>query len=101
MPLSPKWYTWLCGLFASLGSVLFGYDLGIIASVLPSSNFRETTGEPTPGQEGLIVGLLLLGAFTSNIYVGTMAGTFLQWRKLAMLTDLNFVVQTPSDGASP
>ena len=29
-------YTWLCGLFAALGSVTFGYDLGIIASVLVS-----------------------------------------------------------------
>jgi hypothetical protein len=36
MPLSPKVYTWLCGLFAALGSVTFGYDLGIIASVLVS-----------------------------------------------------------------
>jgi hypothetical protein len=34
MPLSPKVYTWLCGVFAALGSVTFGYDLGIIASVL-------------------------------------------------------------------
>ncbi|KAJ7028938.1 general substrate transporter [Mycena alexandri] len=31
MPLSPKVYTWLCGLFASLGSIIFGYDLGVIA----------------------------------------------------------------------
>ena len=31
-------YTWLCGLFAALGSVTFGYDLGIIASVLVSSS---------------------------------------------------------------
>ena len=28
----------LCGLFAALGSVTFGYDLGIIASVLVSDN---------------------------------------------------------------
>lgn len=32
----PQLYTWLCGLFAALGSVTFGYDLGIIASVLVS-----------------------------------------------------------------
>lgn len=28
MALPPKVYTWLCGLFASLGSIIFGYDLG-------------------------------------------------------------------------
>lgn len=73
MVLSPKWYTWLCGLFAALGSITFGYDLGIIASVLPSTNFKETTGFPTATQEGLIVSLLLLGAFSANIFVGTLA----------------------------
>ncbi|KAH7097624.1 general substrate transporter [Auriculariales sp. MPI-PUGE-AT-0066] len=75
MPLSPKWYTWLCGLFAALGSVTFGYDLGIIASVLPSTNFKETVGHPNSTQEGFIVSMLLLGAFSSNIYVGTLADT--------------------------
>ncbi|KIM83643.1 hypothetical protein PILCRDRAFT_819288 [Piloderma croceum F 1598] len=39
MALPPKVYTWLCGLFASLGSIIFGYDLGVIAGVLPASDF--------------------------------------------------------------
>ena len=47
--------------------------MGIIASVLPSNNFRETTGFPTPTQDGLIAGLLLLGAFASNTIVGDLA----------------------------
>jgi hypothetical protein len=62
--------------FAALGSVTFGYDLGIIASVLPSDDFRRTAGMPSATEEGLIVGMLLLGAFASNIYVGNMAGMF-------------------------
>lgn len=66
MPLSPKVYTWLCGLFAALGSVTFGYDLGIIAAVLPSENFQELTNTTTGSNEqGLITGCLLLGAFAS------------------------------------
>ncbi|KAI0370481.1 general substrate transporter [Pilatotrama ljubarskyi] len=73
MPLSPKVYTWLCGFFAALGSVTFGYDLGIIASILPSENFLATTGNPDSTAQGLIVGCLLLGAFASNIYVGSLA----------------------------
>ncbi|PIL23391.1 MFS general substrate transporter [Ganoderma sinense ZZ0214-1] len=75
MPLSPKVYTWLCGLFAALGSVTFGYDLGIIASVLPSEDFKKTTGNPDATAQGFIVGCLLLGAFASNIYVGNLADT--------------------------
>ncbi|KAF8317910.1 general substrate transporter [Clavulina sp. PMI_390] len=73
MPLSPKSYTFLCGVFAALGSVTFGYDLGIIASVLPSDNFRQTTGYPSDTKNGLIASLMLLGAFASNIWVGGMA----------------------------
>ncbi|TBU22400.1 general substrate transporter [Dichomitus squalens] len=75
MALPPKVYTWLCGLFAALGSVTFGYDLGIIASVLPSEDFLETTGHPDATAQGLIVGCLLLGAFASNVYVGSLADT--------------------------
>ncbi|KDQ49680.1 hypothetical protein JAAARDRAFT_616077 [Jaapia argillacea MUCL 33604] len=74
--LSPKFYTWLCGLFAALGSVTFGYDLGIIASVLPSENFNGVTGHPTSTQQGFITGCLLLGAFASNIWVGSVADIF-------------------------
>ncbi|KIP07315.1 hypothetical protein PHLGIDRAFT_127752 [Phlebiopsis gigantea 11061_1 CR5-6] len=70
---SPKVYTWLCGFFAALGSVTFGYDLGIIASVLPSEDFNRVTGNPDATKQGLIVGCLLLGAFASNIYIGSLA----------------------------
>ncbi|KAH9937984.1 general substrate transporter [Amylocystis lapponica] len=73
MPISPKVYTWLCGFFAALGSVTFGYDLGIIAAVLPSEDFLTTMGNPDATAQGLIVGCLLLGAFASNIYVGSLA----------------------------
>ncbi|EPQ53327.1 general substrate transporter [Gloeophyllum trabeum ATCC 11539] len=62
-----QFYTWLCGLFAALGSVTFGYDLGIIASVLPAEDFNRVTGNPDATQQGLITGCLLLGAFASSI----------------------------------
>ncbi|KAI0631163.1 general substrate transporter [Trametes polyzona] len=84
MPVSPKVYTWLCGFFAALGSVTFGYDLGIIASVLPSEDFLATTGNPDATAQGLIVGCLLLGAFASNIYVGSIADHF--GRRIAILS---------------
>lgn len=84
MAISPKVYTWLCGFFAALGSVTFGYDLGIIASVLPSEDFLATTGNPDSTAQGLIVGCLLLGAFASNIYVGSLADAV--GRRLAILS---------------
>ncbi|KAH9836374.1 general substrate transporter [Rhodofomes roseus] len=83
MTVSPKVYTWLCGLFAALGSVTFGYDLGIIATVESSADFLAKTNNPTETQLGLITGCLLLGAFASNIYVGSLADTI--GRRLTIL----------------
>ncbi|KAJ6514622.1 hypothetical protein DFH09DRAFT_941045 [Mycena vulgaris] len=59
MPLSPKVYTWLCGLFASLGSIIFGYDLGVIAGVLPASDFQRVMGSRFNNSDlqGLIVSI--------------------------------------------
>lgn len=44
MALPPKQYQFLVSVFASLGSLLFGYDLGVIASAIASGNFRHTFG---------------------------------------------------------
>lgn len=77
-------YTWLCGLFAALGSVTFGYDLGIIAAVLPCPDFLERTGtESGDYKQGLIVGMLLLGAFASETFIGSIADRF--GRRLAIM----------------
>ncbi|PSR76768.1 hypothetical protein PHLCEN_2v8220 [Hermanssonia centrifuga] len=39
----------------------------------PSEDFNRVTGYPDATKQGLIVGCLLLGAFASNIYVGSLA----------------------------
>ncbi|KAF9074207.1 general substrate transporter [Rhodocollybia butyracea] len=77
MVLSPKVYTWLCGLFASLGSIIFGYDLGVIAGVLSASDFVATMGPDfdNPNLEGLITSILLLGCFAGMFPVAWFADT--------------------------
>ncbi|KAJ7167000.1 general substrate transporter [Mycena filopes] len=75
MPLSPKVYTWLCGLFASLGSIIFGYDLGVIAGVTPATDFQRVMG-PKWGNanlQGLVVSILVLGCFFGMIPVAYAA----------------------------
>lgn len=78
MGLPPKVYTWLCGLFASkhflihlltcrgelntylgLGSIIFGYDLGVIAGVLPAPDFQKVMGPryQNPNLLGLITSI--------------------------------------------
>ena len=62
MALPPKWYQFLIGVFASLGSYLFGYDLGVIAEVIASPTFASKF-VANPTQSGLVVSMFTTGAF--------------------------------------
>ena len=62
MPLPPKWYQFLIGVFASLGSYLYGYDLGVIAEVIASPTFSKKFAA-NPTQSGLVVSMFTTGAF--------------------------------------
>ncbi|KAF8175574.1 general substrate transporter [Pholiota molesta] len=78
MNLSPKVYTWLCGLFASLGSIIFGYDLGVIAGVLPAKDFIRVMGPrySNTNLQGLITSIFVLGCFFGMIPVAYIADRF-------------------------
>lgn len=39
--MKPKVYQFLTGVFASFGSLLFGYDLGVIAQVIASKSYQN------------------------------------------------------------
>ncbi|CAK5266888.1 unnamed protein product [Mycena citricolor] len=79
MPLAPKVYTWLCGLFASLGSIIFGYDLGVIAGVTPASDFIAHMGPlwlTNSNIQGLVVSILVLGCLLGMVPVAWVADKF-------------------------
>ncbi|KIY73957.1 general substrate transporter [Cylindrobasidium torrendii FP15055 ss-10] len=102
MPLSPKLYTWLCGLFASLGSIIFGYDLGVIAGVLTAPGFVETMGSRynDPNLKGLIASIFVLGCFFGMFPVAYMADT-LGRRKTILTGGLIYIVGGALQTASP
>ncbi|RFU30676.1 hypothetical protein B7463_g5661, partial [Scytalidium lignicola] len=60
----PKVYQFLVALFAAFGSFLYGYDLGIIASVVASDSFADKflTKQATT-RSGTIVALFTAGGF--------------------------------------
>lgn len=68
MALPPKWYQFLVGVFASLGSFLFGYDLGVIAEVVASDTF-EAKFSPNDDAKGLVVSM-----FTTGVFLGAALG---------------------------
>ncbi|KAI9376763.1 general substrate transporter [Aspergillus egyptiacus] len=70
MRLSPAWYQFLVGVFASLGSFLYGYDLGVIAEVIASGSFNMTFHKPTDNETGTVVSLFTAGAFFGAAFAG-------------------------------
>ena len=70
--MKPGIYQFLIGCFASLGSLLFGYDLGVIAEAVASKSFKakflHTDGN---AHSGTVVAL-----FTGGCFVGAFAAGF-------------------------
>jgi MFS family permease len=83
MALPPKVYQFLVGLFASLGSLLYGYDLGVIAQVIASGAFEREFNNPGPNAKGAVVSVFTGGAFFGAMFGGP-AGDYLG-RRLTIL----------------
>ncbi|KAG5927760.1 hypothetical protein E4U42_001807 [Claviceps africana] len=71
MALPPRWYQFLVSVFASLGSLLYGYDLGVIAEVISSPNFLGEFGNDS-GKTGAVVSIFTGGAFFGAMFAGTL-----------------------------
>ncbi|KAL4808817.1 general substrate transporter [Aspergillus unguis] len=63
MHINPKLYQFGVALFASFGSFLYGYDLGVIASVVASDSFITKFVNGSSTVSGTVVALFTAGAF--------------------------------------
>ncbi|KAI0143079.1 MFS sugar transporter-like protein [Xylariaceae sp. FL1272] len=88
--MNPHTYQLLVGVFASVGSILYGYDLGVIAGVVGSSTFLELF-KPSSAQTGAVVSLFTGGAFFGAGGAG-YAGDYLGRRKTILLGALIFIL---------
>lgn len=88
--------------FASLGSVLYGYDLGVIAGAVASDNFVNTF-QPTKAETGAVVSVFTGGAFFGAGLAGP-AGDYLGRKKTILIGALIFILggglQTGAQGLS-
>jgi sugar porter (SP) family MFS transporter len=70
--MKPGIYQFLIGCFASLGSLLFGYDLGVIAEAIASKSFKaQFLQSNANARSGTVVAL-----FTGGCFVGAFAAGF-------------------------
>lgn len=76
MALPPKVYQFLVGLFASLGSLLYGYDLGVIAQVIASKAFIREFNQPDDNATGAVVSVFTGGAFFGAAFAGPAGDKF-------------------------
>ncbi|ODN86318.1 glucose transporter [Cryptococcus wingfieldii CBS 7118] len=74
--LPPKVYTFLCGCFAAMGAMLYGYDLGVISYVLVAPDFLKTIDTTDENYIGFITSSMLLGAFVGSIPASLIADAF-------------------------
>jgi hypothetical protein len=64
--MKPKVYQFFVALFASFGSFLYGYDLGVIASVIASDSFVDKFLESDSStKSGTVVALFTGGGLNS------------------------------------
>ncbi|KKA29359.1 hypothetical protein TD95_001954 [Thielaviopsis punctulata] len=88
MTLPPKWYQFLVSVFASLGSLLYGYDLGVIAEAIASQSFKTRFGTDS-NKTGAVVSVFTGGAFFGAAFAG-YTGDWLGRKRTILLGALVF-----------
>lgn len=88
--LSPHTYQFLVGVFASMGSALYGYDLGVIAGVVGSEHFVKKY-QASGAQNGAVVSLFTGGAFFGAMFAG-LSGDMLGRRWTIFLGACLFII---------
>src|ERR1039457_212250 len=86
-----KGYNRFLLLVAGLGGLLYGVDVGIIASALP---YLEATSGFNANQLSFIVAAVLLGSVISTLFAGMLAD-WVGRKKMMALSGILFVISIP------
>ncbi|KAL2209341.1 general substrate transporter [Sarocladium strictum] len=88
--IPPRTYQFLVGVFASLGSFNYGYDLGVIGGSIASTSFKEEFN-PNPNESGAVVSLFTGGGFFGAAVAGAL-GDWLGRRMAIMIGAIIFCI---------
>ncbi|KAI0389532.1 MFS sugar transporter-like protein [Xylariaceae sp. FL0594] len=88
--MHPHTYQFLVGVFASVGSILYGYDLSVVAGVISSSAYGARF-HASAAQNGAVVSLFTGGAFFGAGFAG-LAGDHLGRRLTILMGALVFIL---------
>jgi major inositol transporter-like SP family MFS transporter len=92
-PSGPRRSLSVVAIVATLGSLLFGYDTGVISGALPYMRMPEASGGLglTTLQEGLVGGILLIGCAIGSVVGGQLSDKFGRRHNILWLAALFFV----------
>ncbi|KAH9984185.1 general substrate transporter [Xylariaceae sp. FL0662B] len=62
------WLIYSC-IIISMGSIFWGYDIGILSTVYVAPGFKKTLNNPSSGEEGLITAIFYAGQFVGFAFV--------------------------------
>ena len=80
----------LVAMVASLGSALFGYDLGVITGAIASASFTSLFRLPT-NEVGAVVALFTAGAFFGAFFAGP-GGDYLGRKRIILVSCVIFLL---------
>ncbi|KAF2665862.1 general substrate transporter [Microthyrium microscopicum] len=92
----------LCAFFA-LGSFVWGYNIGILATIYTNAGFKKALHKPTASKTGLITAIYYLGTWLSYIFLSHPASDYLGRRYACLVgmltTCFGAALQTGATGS--
>ncbi|KAJ1722408.1 hypothetical protein LPJ53_003167 [Coemansia erecta] len=73
---------YLVGAISAIGGFLFGYDTGVMSSILEMDFWKAYFHNPGPTGVGVIVSLLTAGCFVGSLFAGWLADRFSRKRTI-------------------
>ncbi|KAJ1959632.1 hypothetical protein GGI12_004240 [Dipsacomyces acuminosporus] len=88
--------TYLIGCIAAMGGLLFGYDIGVMSSVMVMKHWIEFFNDPQEVGLGVIVSILTAGCFVGALFAGWLADKYSRKRTIiagAVLFIIGSIIQ--------